>query len=554
MLRDFSKARIVASFVVVSVSCVLLLFSDAKASVKESVTSSTEGIYPYPTDNGGSTQGVSSGGTVMYLGNTNQEAGGASGRVPNSGGGTMDKIPPTVPTNLLAGQADGQAAVLLWWNASRDTFGVQKYLIYRNGIQLAESITTRYLDYSVVIGGQYIYYVVAQDAAGNMSERSRVSSLSFPVATATTQTVPVVPSGVTNGTTSSATSIPRENPGQVVSETIWGTGAPVEIGETLYPSEGDQDTMTSGWSASNRTPVLVSSGSSNVEATLLGSAVVKNGTPGLWAQSVSRQEQTISLPPSDMTIPVHETYIESVADQDNDGVLDREEVRRGTDVNHGDTDGDGFSDGDEVRSGYNPLVYSVDNTGDRVVFQSPRETISRQEGNSQESLSVDVASRAEEYRVETIESVSYGTGERTVQLSGRAVPNSFATLYLYSEPVIAIVETDASGNWTYGFDVPLEDGKHEAYVAATDNEGKIIAQSKSFSFVKTASAVTVTPEDTPVRQEIQSFVEEPSQVSIFIIFGIILMTLMSIGGIMIRHFMKQNIRVNPQNQNQEESH
>ncbi|MBP7811540.1 MAG: hypothetical protein KA054_01705 [Candidatus Moranbacteria bacterium] len=466
----------------------------------------------------------------------------------------MDKIPPTVPTNLLAGQADGQAAVLLWWNASRDTFGVQKYLIYRNGIQLAESITTRYLDYSVVIGGQYIYYVVAQDAAGNMSERSRVSSLSFPVATATTQTVPVVPSGVTNGTTSSATSIPRENPGQVVSETIWGTGAPVEIGETLYPSEGDQDTMTSGWSASNRTPVLVSSGSSNVEATLLGSAVVKNGTPGLWAQSVSRQEQTISLPPSDMTIPVHETYIESVADQDNDGVLDREEVRRGTDVNHGDTDGDGFSDGDEVRSGYNPLVYSVDNTGDRVVFQSPRETISRQEGNSQESLSVDVASRAEEYRVETIESVSYGTGERTVQLSGRAVPNSFATLYLYSEPVIAIVETDASGNWTYGFDVPLEDGKHEAYVAATDNEGKIIAQSKSFSFVKTASAVTVTPEDTPVRQEIQSFVEEPSQVSIFIIFGIILMTLMSIGGIMIRHFMKQNIRVNPQNQNQEESH
>ncbi len=43
------------------------------------------------------------------------------------------------------------------------------------------------------------------------------------------------------------------------------------------------------------------------------------------------------------------------------------------------------------------------------------------------------------------------------------------------------------------FDKNLEDGNHEAYVAVTDNTGKITAKSEPIAFVKIAQAVTVLP-------------------------------------------------------------
>src|SRR3989338_11614627 len=42
-------------------------------------------------------------------------------------------------------------------------------------------------------------------------------------------------------------------------------------------------------------------------------------------------------------------------DSDNDGLLDIDEVKYGTDPNKPDTDGDGYPDGEEVQNGYNPL-------------------------------------------------------------------------------------------------------------------------------------------------------------------------------------------------------
>lgn len=46
--------------------------------------------------------------------------------------------------------------------------------------------------------------------------------------------------------------------------------------------------------------------------------------------------------------------VELDIDSDDDGLLDRDEIRLGTDLNNPDTDSDGFMDGDEVRNGYNP--------------------------------------------------------------------------------------------------------------------------------------------------------------------------------------------------------
>ncbi len=50
---------------------------------------------------------------------------------------------------------------------------------------------------------------------------------------------------------------------------------------------------------------------------------------------------------------------DSTTDSDNDGLLDVDEYRYGTNPNNTDTDGDGFSDGDEVRYGSNPIL-SID--------------------------------------------------------------------------------------------------------------------------------------------------------------------------------------------------
>lgn len=43
-------------------------------------------------------------------------------------------------------------------------------------------------------------------------------------------------------------------------------------------------------------------------------------------------------------------------DEDSDGLINRDEVSHGTDLNNPDTDGDGLSDGDEIAVGRNPLV------------------------------------------------------------------------------------------------------------------------------------------------------------------------------------------------------
>ena len=52
------------------------------------------------------------------------------------------------------------------------------------------------------------------------------------------------------------------------------------------------------------------------------------------------------------------------------------------------------------------------------------------------------------------------------------------------------IKTDTDGSFVYTFDKELEDGRHDVYVAVTDNAGKIMAQSNPFSFIKRAEAFT----------------------------------------------------------------
>lgn len=207
------------------------------------------------------------------------------------------------------------------------------------------------------------------------------------------------------------------------------------------------------------------------------------------------------------------------SDPDQDGLSNNEEYRYGTNPTNPDTDSDGFLDGDEVKNGFNPLKASPGDKSDKIVFESPKE-------------SGEV--KSETYEVENVEMVKTEEGSDAMKISGKGLPNSFVTIYIYSDPVVLTVKTDADGNWSYNLDKDLEEGDHQVYVAVTDNTGKITYKSEPLAFVKTAQAVNVIP---PAEAAASKRSESPTKLwtrrdlilILTFIMGALALTLASIG-------------------------
>ncbi len=213
-------------------------------------------------------------------------------------------------------------------------------------------------------------------------------------------------------------------------------------------------------------------------------------------------------------------------DADGDGISDFDEIKLyGTDPKLADSDNDGVSDGVEVMKGFNPN----DATSEAIiVFQSPKESVGLIRSDAlviNEVLAV-------------TQSISDGQGIETggtvvvkAEIRGRALPNSFVTLFIFSDPITVTIKTDSDGSFVYTYEKELDDGQHEVYVVVTDNTGEIIAQSSPFTFIKTAQAFTPVgaTEDSVVTPE--SVIESSQQgynvaVGIGILaFGIILLML-----------------------------
>jgi fibronectin type 3 domain-containing protein len=102
------------------------------------------------------------------------DAGGNSSTGAAAGATTLtpDLVPPTAPTVLTATLGKG-SKVALSWKASTDAVGVAGYRVYKNG-QLKATVTAT--GYNDTLGGgknpSASYYVVAFDAAGNVSAQS----------------------------------------------------------------------------------------------------------------------------------------------------------------------------------------------------------------------------------------------------------------------------------------------------------------------------------------------------------------------------------------------
>ncbi len=209
-------------------------------------------------------------------------------------------------------------------------------------------------------------------------------------------------------------------------------------------------------------------------------------------------------------------------DTDEDGLSDIDEIRYGSNPNEADTDLDGFVDGDEVKNGFNPVKYSPGDQSDRIVFEDPKTSGEVKKKN---------------YVVETVELRSDDAGKKKLHLSGKGLPNSFVTIYVYSDPIVLTVKTDSEGNWTYELDKELDDGEHEAYVAITDNTGKITGKSEPIAFVKSAQAVTVIPAAQAAPEVTLPVTQHRTERDLFflvaIIIGALAVALATIG--LVRH-------------------
>lgn len=84
--------------------------------------------------------------------------------------------------------------------------------------------------------------------------------------------------------------------------------------------------------------------------------------------------------------------------------------------------------------------------------------------------------------------------KNSVLIFGKSEPGTIVSLFIFSEdPIVIKVKADAGGNWNYELEKNLADGQHQAFVAVTDDLGKVISKSEPIAFVKTAQAATVIP-------------------------------------------------------------
>jgi hypothetical protein len=109
-----------------------------------------------------------------------------------------DTTPPTAPAGLnwkASIRSDGTPFVYLNWTESSDNVGVAIYDVYRDGVRLGGNCcsflsNSIFVDNSAAIASTHQYYVVARDAAGNVSAASNTVTATVPSPPPSSDTTP----------------------------------------------------------------------------------------------------------------------------------------------------------------------------------------------------------------------------------------------------------------------------------------------------------------------------------------------------------------------------
>jgi endonuclease I/chitodextrinase len=108
---------------------------------------------------------------------------------------TLDTVAPTTPTNLAASLITA-SSLTLTWTASTDNVSVTAYDVYMNGVLKTTVTTTTAAITGLSSGTNYSFYVVAKDAAGNVSANS--ASINATTVFIIDTTPPTPPSSITS--------------------------------------------------------------------------------------------------------------------------------------------------------------------------------------------------------------------------------------------------------------------------------------------------------------------------------------------------------------------
>lgn len=115
------------------------------------------------------------------------------------GGSSLDTTAPTTPTNLISSNIS-QNTLDLVWSASTDNTAVTGYDVYQNGVKLTTVTNTAYTVSGLVDDTAYNFYVIAFDAAANVSSSSNtvfITTLPIPDTTAPTAPSSLASSNIT---------------------------------------------------------------------------------------------------------------------------------------------------------------------------------------------------------------------------------------------------------------------------------------------------------------------------------------------------------------------
>jgi len=135
-----------------------------------------------------------------------------------------DKVVPTSPSDFKA-TSISSSSITLVWSASTDNIGVKSYDIYINNIFMETTTTTTYVVNNLTYSTSYQVYVVAKDAAGNMSKPSDILTVLTLKTTAeqlltepTTETATTVATAEATAT-SAVTTSPKTQPASTLPKT-----------------------------------------------------------------------------------------------------------------------------------------------------------------------------------------------------------------------------------------------------------------------------------------------------------------------------------------------